>query len=565
MSATAARRPSWRGTIAGMSGSRVTVGAMALLAVFALVVLYRKGVDTSFFYDDWDFVLRRSSDTVGTFLEPHNGHLSLVPVAIYKLLFATVGLDDYDPYRLVQVVLHVTVGLLVFAFVRPRLGGVPALGAAALVLFLGTGFQDILWPFQIGFLSALAFGLAGFLCLERSTRGGDIAAMVLFGLSLASASIGIPIVIGAVVYLAIRPTPWRRAWVVAVPIVVYGIWYLRYGASELKSENVTAITSFTAEEIAGAVGGVVGLSVDWGRALAVAGGAALVWHLSRVSTFRRALVAVLVIAFSFWILTALARAEMHDPAASRYVYPGGVFVLLIAAEALRGWRPLRRPLLMLAVGVLLAVISGFQAIDQGADGLRETDQLVQADLTAVEIGAGHMPPELQIDPDRAPQVTVGPYLETVRRIGSSPAYSETELASFEEARRQRADAAFQLGYGMKLEPGSATPAGPAPVAEGSSRSLVRTRGSCLVGRPQPGGAALRDLSFSVPRGGVSLRAPGATVRVRRFAPAFTEPGKLQGDATRAVVRIPPDRSSRPWHMAVSGARSLTICGIGAGP
>lgn len=563
MSTTAAR-PRARSARAFLTGPRASVGAFALLAVFGLVVLWRKGVDTSFYFDDWDFILRRHTGDIGTFLEPHNEHFSLVPVAIYKFLFATVGIDSYSPYRAILDVLHVTVVTLLFIWARPRVGGVAAIGAAALLLFLGAGFQDIFWAFQMGFLAALATGLGGLILLQRETRRSDIAAMLLFGISLASASIGIPIVIGAVVYLAMRPTQWRRAWVIGVPVALYGIWYLKYGVSALDDKNITAAPAFTVEEYAGAVGAVVELALDWGRILAVAMAAGILWHVSRVKVIPRALVMALTVGFSFWLLTALARADLADPNAPRYLYPGALFVLLIGTEVLRGWRPRKRALWLLGVGVVLAVVSGFQTIDKGSDGLRETDQWVQAQLTAVDIGGEHMPPGLKIDSIRAPQVTVGPYLEAVRAIGTSPAYTEAELSSFEETRRQLADGAFVRGYELIAQPGIALPAGAAPVADPGFGRHVRTRGSCLVAR-QEGGSKLPQIAFTVPPGGMSLRAPGGSLRLRRFAGTFPGDPNVSGRLARAVVRIPGDRSARPWHALVVDARSLTVCGIGAGP
>src|SRR5204863_7192235 len=157
--------------------------------------------------------------------EPHNEHFSLVPVIVYKILFATAGLDHYAPYQVVALVLHLTIATLVFVWVRRRAGDVLALAGATLLLFLGAGFEDVLWPFQIGFLFALASGLGAFLLLERDTRVGDVAAMILLGVSLASASLGIPIAFGAGAYLLVRPAQRGRLWVVLVPLVLYGIWY----------------------------------------------------------------------------------------------------------------------------------------------------------------------------------------------------------------------------------------------------------------------------------------------------------------------------------------------------
>ena len=155
------------------AGTRLVVGAFALLALLVFVLLYIKGNGMTFYFDEWDFVLRRHRDAVGVFLEPHNEHFSLVPVIVYKLLFATAGLDQYAPYRIVALLLHLTIAALVFVWVRSRAGDVLALAGATLLLFLGAGFEDVLWPFQIGFLFALASGLGAFLLLERDTRVGS--------------------------------------------------------------------------------------------------------------------------------------------------------------------------------------------------------------------------------------------------------------------------------------------------------------------------------------------------------------------------------------------------------
>ncbi len=64
------------------------------------------GRHLTFFYDEWAFILTRRGGGLGTYLDPHNGHLALFPVIVYKVLFATVGLRHYTPYRVVEIALH---------------------------------------------------------------------------------------------------------------------------------------------------------------------------------------------------------------------------------------------------------------------------------------------------------------------------------------------------------------------------------------------------------------------------------------------------------------------------
>jgi hypothetical protein len=554
--------------LGALSGSRAASAAFALLALYAAVHLYRKGAGTSFFYDEWNWIQDRHGGALSTFLEPHNQHLSIVPVTIYKLLFASAGLDHYGAYRLVAVLLHVTVATLLFAFVRARLGGWLALAAAAMLLFLGAGYEDVLWPFQIGYLLSLAFGLGSLLLLGRETRRGDIGAALALALALASSSIGIPMAIGIVAYLAWRPARWRRLWVAAAPIALYAVWYLGYGESALKRENVTAAPGFTADEAAAAMAGVTGLTIEWGRTLAALAAGGLVWRISRVRGLSQGFAMALVTALSFWGLTALARADFGEPGASRYLYPGGLFVLLIAAEALSGWRPSRLGLGLAGAGALLAALSGLGSFHDGANSLRNTDRVVRAELAALEIGGGRIAPGFRPDTERAPQVYAGTYLAAVRDIGSSPALGERELAGIDDGRRKLADGVLARGYALRLAPGAAPAGGQgsgpgaAPVADQPIQAAVIARGGCVTALPQTGNVA--TLAFTAPPGGVSIRAPGArSVSVRRFADSFGDP--LAGDPRAALLRMPADRSRRPWHVLVSGARTVRACGLGATP
>jgi hypothetical protein len=160
------------------------------------------------------------------------------------------------------------------------------------------------------------------------------------------------------------------------------------------------------------------------------------------------------------------------------------------------------------------------------------------------------------DRARAPQITVRDYLPAIADVGSSPAYTEAELARVDEGHRRLADNVFVRGYALALVPGGARPAGAAPVGR-----LVRRRGPCVTAQPAVRGATV-TVSLRVPPGGMSLQAPGASITLRRFASGYVGATPLSGGATRAVLRIPSDRSARPWYALVANARSLRACGLG---
>ena len=183
--------------------------ALAGIVAVAFAMLLYLGRTTSFFYDEWDWVLGRREWDLDALLAPHNEHLSLAPVLVFKALFSTVGTDSYVPYRVAGLVVHCGVAVLLFAYARRRVGDLLALGAAATILFLGTAWQDVLWPFQMGYLGSLAAGIGALLALDREDRRGDVTAAALLAVALASSSLGIPLLLAVAVEVLGGPTGAR--------------------------------------------------------------------------------------------------------------------------------------------------------------------------------------------------------------------------------------------------------------------------------------------------------------------------------------------------------------------
>ena len=162
-------------------------------------------------------------------LAPHNEHLSVVPVLLYKLLFATVGIDHYWPYRVLGLAMHAFVVVGLFFYARRRVGDVLALAAAATILFLGKGWNDVLWPFQAGFMASMAAGVGALLALDRGTRRGDVLAAVALLIALASSSLGLPLAAALGLEVLGRPDRRARWWIVAAPVALYAVWWAGYG------------------------------------------------------------------------------------------------------------------------------------------------------------------------------------------------------------------------------------------------------------------------------------------------------------------------------------------------
>ncbi len=553
------------------------VMALALAAMGAFLAYLTRG--TTLWLDDWTWVAERRAGGPDAFLEPHNGHLSLVPVTVYRLLFATAGFDASWPYRLVVIAGHLTVCALVFVYAARRVGAWAAVLAAGLLLVLGAGWQNLLWPFQIGFLASLAAGVGALVLLDRRDRFGDAGAAVLLAVALASSGLGVPIVAGVAVELALARR-WRSLWVVGAPLALYLLWFLAFRDTPRRGSVFEAPT-FALDAIAAALSGLVGLSgpalqqdtraFDWGRPLAVAAIALFAWALRRAGGLSPRVAGLLTVVGVFWLLTGAQRAYISSPASSRYVYVGALFLVLAAVELLRGVSVRRELAAVAAAAFALVAVSNLQTLDEGADFLRLEGAKTRAVLGALDVARPVIAPDQAARPLVSPPIAPAAYFAAADELGrAAVADPPATLATEPEVARRIADAELLRLHGAVLAPaGRAVAAGPAPPpVERAVGGTVAIRAGCAtLRRPEvaPGGMAA-ELDVVVPADGVVVRALGGdvAVRVRRFAAGVSEAptGTVRAGAA-ALARFRPDRAEQPWRLRLTADDAVAVCGPGA--
>jgi hypothetical protein len=562
--------------------SRLEPGALAWIAITVLLVaaarfLYVETRGATFWFDEWEWVLGRRESNLDAFLEPHNGHLSLVPIVIYRLLFATFGLDVYGPYRLMVIAAHLGCVALLFLYASRRVGGFSALLAAALLLFLGPAWQNILWPFQVGWLISLGAGLGALLMLDRGDRLGDVTAAILLALALASSGLGVPLAIGLAVDILWGRRRWRDGWIVAAPLALYGLWSLGYQDSRVLGQLVD-VPGFAADAMSASISSLLGVAGEtvprergalfsWGRPLAIVAVVLLVWRLVRLGRIPPRVLTLLAIVLSFWIGAELTRGTFSSAYESRYIYVGGLFVLLVAVELARGVSVSLRAHLLLGAAVTAALVSNIGVLRDGGDYVRKQGQITRAVLGAVEVGRPLLRPNQVVTGlPGYPFVLVetGSYFAAERTAGT-PAATVSELATQPWYARREADRELVRIHRITPERSFRHLAlGPGPTVDAVAGGTVVDRGPCAAFRPaaRSSESVTSDLQVTVPRAGVLLTAEGgaATVAVRRFGDEFRDVGRVAPSAP-AAVRIRPDRAGQPWHMRVEPTGRATVCGL----
>jgi hypothetical protein len=563
-----------------LNSSTLAWGALAVLLITAGALLFRLTRDTTLWRDELLWALGRRGNSLGTFLEPNYEHFSLVPVAIYKLLFATAGLDDYRPYRVLVIGAHLGCVALLFVYANRRVGPFLGLLAAALLLFFGPAAQNFIWPFQMAWLISLGAGVGALLMLDRDDRLGDITASALLAVSLASSGLGLPIALGLAADVLWGRRCWRNIWIVAAPLAAYAVWWLVYAESQTEhwSQDIYLTPGWVFSAPADAISALLGLAgptrIDgpetplvWGAPLGIAAVAVLIWRLTRLRTVPPRVLTLLTIGLSFWILTALNRAFFGGPWGGRYLYVGGLVILLLAVELARGISLSRRAELMLAAVTAAAVVSNIGALRDASAWLRDNALDTRTQLGALDIARPILRPEYVPTGFFYSEITAGPYFAAKDEFGT-PAASPAEIAAAPERFRLAVDAQLIRIHEIDLvEATQSTRAGSAPRVESVTGGVARRRGPCVSFRPAaftPATAA-NELHVEVPPQGLLLSARGgqATVSLRRFADGYPERplGTLAPSAGAAALRIRPDLAEQPWHLRVAPAGSATVCSL----
>lgn len=418
---------------------------LAAVAASAAILILTHGF--TFYFDEWDLILTAPDWTWTTYLQPHNEHPSMLLRLVYAALLGTVGLRSYLPYMAVLLAFHAACVVLLFEVVRRRAGDLVGVAAAALLLLLGAGWEDLLWAFQLAWLASIACGLGMLLALQGpSTVRRLVTATVLLTTSLMFSGIGLLFLVAAAVMLAANPTRRRDLLWLAPVVAALGAWYLAYGHSGTpvnpppSAANIAKLPQYAIWGLGASAAGVIGAADSWGPPLLILCVLAvgIAWWRRKIDPFALGAAAALL---TFFLVTGLSRAQFgyQQSSSGRYVYVGAVFWLLLLADGARllPWRGTWRP--ALAALVFLACFnSAVVLFTWGYARSFQMDRAV-ADLQALASvrNSRCLDPNGAVDLLVMPQVTrPAAYYRVVDRYGDPVAGREIpDVASYTIARR----------------------------------------------------------------------------------------------------------------------------------
>jgi hypothetical protein len=539
--------------------------ALPFVAVAVFLLWQTRG--QTLYADEWFFFTHAAGFEPSWLLEPDQGNMVFGATLVYKLTLTIFGAHSHLALRLVWIGLDLLCAALFFALMRKRVGDFAAYVPALVLSVFGAAWEMLGGSLGINVLTSLAAGLAALLALERDTRRGDVLGCLLLTFAVIAHSTGLAILAGVITAVLVRTDRWRRIWIVAVPLLLYGAWWIwarKFGQSSITLETLSsapaALVSLFASGVASMAGafrypgaqepGVPDLVIIVNREPGLPLGAVLVvaigWRLSRLR-FDWRFLPPFVTALVYWASIALV-SPVREPGTGRYQYASAIFILLILAELWRGWRPSRAAAIAIAGIGLVSIVPNMINLHYAADFMRGVGEQDKAKLAVADQLRSKIAPDTNIEPPPYNigadiVIPAGDYFKATDEFGS-PGDSIGQLSEVNVVPRLAADREFV--YLLKIQP-------------------VATDGSAVGAacRVVPAGTIGDGDEFRVPLGGFAFQSQGdaeVTVGLRRYGYDFYRSEPSAGGGLFRV-RIPVDGVQQPWYADLESSRPVRVCAL----
>ena len=407
--------------------------------------LLRLGRGLTFFFDEWDFILGRSY-SIDDLLRPHNGHLSLLPVLAFNFLREVFGISSYLPYQILGLLIHGSVCSAIYALGKRRSAAL-SIVAAVVVCLLGSGWQNIMWPFQIGMMGALSAGLWAIWEVTNDEVSSKRLALLCL-ISLLCAGGGVT-VLATIALLVLYRRQWTSLKYLVLIAAGYLSWYLKFGVSQSVPGNLRKVPRYVYDSAVGSAAGIGSFDLRYVVFFFLILATLVLWNIVKKTTAVVGL-ACLVMAIITFSLTGLSRAHLSEPAASRYVYVGAI-LLIGTTISLVPIRLNNFVVLLLAVAAVVPIQSNLKTLKAGYGGLHDVSLHVRSSLTGLEMISGPIVLDETLDGARAPQFDARQYRELSETAGKAGFLPKDLLAQPEIVRLEADDVLFRFMDGLSRE------------------------------------------------------------------------------------------------------------------
>jgi hypothetical protein len=548
--------------------------------------------------DNYGFLLEHEGLSPHTLLQPYNENLAAFAVLLYRAIFAVVGLSTAVPYIAVNLFFMGACAVLAYVLARRELGPWIALIVPLVLVTLGPAAELSLAP-EFTLYLALALWLGAILLIQRGQTRTDAIGCALLILGLGCHSIVVALLPATALALVLW-TGWRealrRAWIVALPLVLYLAWYEVYQPRVARS--LVKVPGFIVNSFVATVGDLSGVgNASYGvgaNSYAVPLAAALFAVVcARCLYLRRVpqttiymgvglLTVWIATGLSVWIATGLSEGLTRVPEQSRYQFHNSLLLMLTLAPLTPRLRLTPRSgLTLLRIALLAAVVGAIVASNLGRYGGWENvysfqESVANAQLAAVEVARPAIVDPGAVfssrdEPGLYWPFTPKAYFDAIDAHGS-PVNVDRNLKLASREARAWADLALVRAEGIAVvaardRSGTVHPrsASGLPLQPAGAGCAVVPAGIASAAPAGTAGIASAGFEVVAPRGGLIIRpdaGPPVAVGAARFSspPASVALSSVLG-ASEAVIRTNQDASSAPWRFELIAQQVVTVCSL----
>jgi hypothetical protein len=391
------------------------VFAVALLGTMWWYLRLSRGF--FFLFDDW--IVAARPGTVADLIQPHNGHLSVLPLLVYRGLYGMFGLESYLPQRVLGVATLAALVIGLYVFARHRLGFPPALVLSMSVLWMHV---IALTPFLFNFHVALLCGVLSAAALPSRSARADLVVGSSLVVALCTSSVGAAVAAACVAHSLLDGFRRRRWLAVMLPTAGWFGWWVVHRDDPAVTATFGEKFGTVARGIARSFAAPVGGSLALGAIIVVACAVLLAWRWAKDRPSARTQLAWMAALPVWW--TGVAWSRPDAAGTGRYAYVGAVFVLLSVVpahriERLHGSSLRLRTVVPAAAVVLAMVVVNHGDIRQAAVSRTTNSDVAMNVLVELEWSAPPVSDSVRMG-RRLGGVTVGQYRSIVERLGPPP-------------------------------------------------------------------------------------------------------------------------------------------------
>lgn len=546
-----------KGRIAQLLSPPLLFAAAVVLAVPFLLYVHR---DIGPFQDEWEFILDHHGISADSLLSHLNGQVMATIAVILTVVEELFSPASTWPLAVISVAAQVLVACMVWTYTRGKANDWYALAAGVLVLFLGAGWEIVVWSFNIGWKLGVAAGIGALVLFERrDDRLATVLAALLLVFGIFSSGSAAPFIAALAVY-ALWPETRRRALATIAPaVILFGLWKLTYGAEFAGRRTFLTVPETVYEVASHGFGGLFGAGPELGAAIAVAAVIGLLIVFSRAQSIERSATVALCLPLAFWMILGLERSD-YGFFHSRYMYSSIILILLAGAHFVQYVRVTAPVKLAAAVLFAFAFVGQLQEMQDGARYLRGGSSATLSFVSALGMTdrADATSPDFSTEDkyqfsDEYKRTRIYDWLGD---RGSEFAVTAEEVAAGPAYQKDAVDAALVALSGYSLE-GASEPREPGSelkVDAGAPPAVLEEDGCLSV----PGGT---DVVVSTPDNWIFIdsKAP-VGVKPMRFAPAPVTEEKLEIPSGGHNFAMNAGKVEIPWRYQLSSLDSYRVCG-----